>query len=88
MLTLEAIIYLLCILTSSVCAWLLITAFLRRKENLLLWSALCFSVLAVNNLLVFTDIVLLPQIDLSPARSLTALAAGALLLFGFIWGME
>ena len=88
MLTFEAIVYLLCVLTSSLCAWLLITAFVRRRESLLVWSGLCFSLLAVNNMLVFMDLVVLPQIDLSLARSLTALAAGILLLCGFIWGME
>jgi hypothetical protein len=88
MLTFEAIIYLLCILMSSLCAWLLITAFLRVRQALLLWSALCFCLLAVNNLLVFADLVVLPQIDLSLARSLTALFAGILLLGSFIWEME
>jgi hypothetical protein len=88
MLTLEAVIYLLCVFTSALCAWLLIRGFHRQRQSLLLWSALCFSLLAVNNLLVFADLVILPQIDLSLARSLTALAAGLLLLCGFIWGME
>jgi len=88
MLTFEAAIYFLCILTSLVCAWLLIAAFRRQRQNLLLWSAVCFTLLTVNNLLVFADLVLLPDIDLSLARSLTALAAGAVLLGSFIWGME
>jgi hypothetical protein len=88
MLTIEAIIYLLCLATSSLCAWLLITAFIRRRQSLLLGSALCFTLLAVNNLLVFADLILLPQMDLSLPRALTALAAGVLLLSGFIWGME
>ena len=88
MLTAEALIYLLCIGTSALCAWLLIASFRRNGQNLLLWSALCFVLLTINNLLVFTDLILLPQIDLSLARSLSALAAGVLLLSGFIWGME
>ena len=88
MLTFEAFIYLLCVLTSAGCAWLLISAFLRRGQSLLLWSATCFSLLAVNNLLVFADLVLLPQLDLSLARSLTALAAGIVMLGSIIWGME
>ena len=88
MLTFEAGIYLLCLFTSVACAWLLISAFYRRRQNLLLWSALCFSLLAMNNLLVFADLVLLPLSDLSLARSLTALAAGVVLLGSFIWGME
>ena len=88
MLTFEAAIYLLCVFTSAVCAWLLIAAYLRRRQALLLWSAVCFSLLAVNNLLVFADLILLPQVDLSLARSLTALAAGVVMLGSFIWGME
>lgn len=86
--TVEAIIYLVCLLTSTLCAWLLFTAFKRHRQNLLLWSALCFGLLAVNNLLVLVDLVILPDIDLSPARSLTALAAGCVMLYGFIWEVE
>ena len=88
MLTFEAFIYLLCLFTSVVCAWLLAAAYLRRRQSLLLWSAACFSLLAINNLLVFVDLVLLPQIDLSLARLLTALLAGIVMLGSFIWGME
>ena len=88
MITFEAAIYLLCLFTSVVCAWLLIAGFYRRRQNLLLWSAVCFVLLAANNLLVFADIVILPEIDLALARSLTALAAGVVLLGSFIWGME
>jgi hypothetical protein len=88
MLTVEATIYLMCVCTSALCAWLLIAAFVRRRQSLLLWSAMCFCLLAVNNLLVFTDLIVLPEVDLSMARLLTALAAGMLLLCGFIWGME
>lgn len=86
--TFEAVIYLLCVFTSSLCAWLLITAFRRDRDTLLLCSALCFALLIANNLLVFADIILLPQIDLTLARLLTALAAGLVLLCGIIWGME
>jgi hypothetical protein len=88
MLTFEAVIYLLCVFTSALCAWLLISAYLRRRQSLLLWSAVCFTLLAANNFLVFADLVLLPQLDLSLARSLTALAAGIVMLGSFIWGME
>jgi hypothetical protein len=88
MLTFEGIIYFLCVLTSSLCAWLLMQAYRRQRQNLLMWSALAFCLLASNNLLVFVDLIVLPDIDLSPARSLTALAAGIVLLYGFIWEVE
>jgi hypothetical protein len=88
MLTLEAFIYLLCIVTSGLCGWLLVAAYWRTREGLLLFSAACFSFLTINNVLVFTDLILLPDIDLSLARALTALIAGVLLLYGIIWGMR
>jgi hypothetical protein len=54
-----------------------------------LWSALCFLLLAVNNLLVVVDLVILPTtIDLSPLRHLASLAAVSVLLFGFVWETE
>ena len=88
MLTFEAVIYTLCIFTSGLCSWLLMTAFRRQRQSLLLSSAVSFILLTLNNVLVFTDLIILPQIDLSLARSLTALSAGLVLLGGIIWGMR
>ena len=86
--SIPTVIYLLCVATSALCAALLLRAYSRNRVRLLLWSAVCFVLLAANNLLVFADIVILPEIDLALARSLTALAAGVVLLGSFIWGME
>jgi uncharacterized protein DUF5985 len=84
----EAVIYLLCFFSSGLCAYLLNRSFSRSRERLLLWSAICFALLSVNNLLVFIDIILLPEIDLTLLRSLASLAAVATLLYGFIWEMD
>jgi uncharacterized protein DUF5985 len=51
----------------------------------LIWSALCFALLALNNLALAVDILLLPDTDLSPLRIITALLAVGVLLYGFIW---
>jgi hypothetical protein len=83
-----AVVYFLCFASSGLCAYLLVTAFVRRREKLLLWSALCFCLLAINNLLVFVDIIVLPEIDLKLWRSLTSFAAVAVLLYGFVWEIE
>ena len=88
MISFEAIVYFLCFASSALCAYLLSNAFRRQKERLLLWSSLCFYLLALNNLLVFVDIILLPDLDLLPFRSLAALAAMAILIYGFIWEIE
>jgi len=81
-------VYGLCLLTSALCAALLIRSYGRSRQPLLLWSAACFSLLAINNLLVVLDMVVLPGIDLSLARQVTSLAAVGVLLYGFIWEVD
>jgi ABC-type glycerol-3-phosphate transport system permease component len=81
----EAIIYLLCVATSLLCAYLLARAYHRGRTKLLIWSALCFALLALNNLVVAADVLLLPTIDLAVLRLATSLAAVTVLLYGFIW---
>ena len=82
-------VYLLCFLTSSACAWLLLRSYWRSGARLLLWSALCFVFLGLNNLVVVVDLVLLPEaVTLQTERLLLSLAAVVVLLFGFIWDLE
>lgn len=84
--TIPSLIYLLCAVTSLICLVLLARGYARTGVKLLLWSALCFVGLAINNLLLFLDLVLLPQdIRLLTWRQLTTLAALGVLLYGFIW---
>jgi hypothetical protein len=83
-----AIVYFLCFATSGACAWLLGRAYRSSGARLLLWSALCFLFLAGNNLLLFVDLLILPQIDLRLGRLLLSLAAVSILLFGFVWDLE
>lgn len=84
----QTAIYSLCLLTSAGCAFLLVRSFAQSRARLLLWSALCFVLLAVNNLLVVLDLLLLPAVDLVPLRNLASLAAVGVLIFGFIWETE
>ena len=86
---LPSAVYLLCFLTSSACAWLLARSYLRTGARLLLWSALCFVLLGCNNLVVFVDLVLLPEaVTLQVLRLIFSLAAVVVLLFGFICDQE
>jgi hypothetical protein len=80
-----AAVYLLCTLTSALCAVLLLREYRRTSARLLLWSSLSFIGWAVNNALVFTDLVVAPGIDLSVVRVVVALIAVSLLLYGLIW---
>jgi hypothetical protein len=83
--TLEASIYLLCVITSLLCAYLLARAYLRGRTKLLVWSALCFALLAINNLVLTVDVLLLPDADLSLLQLLTSLSAIMVLLYAFVW---
>jgi len=78
-------VYLLCAATSMACAALLFRGYRRQRTRLLLWSSLCFGLLAFNNTLLLVDLIVAPEIDLSVWRSLTALAGVGVLLFGLIW---
>jgi len=83
-----AVVYLLCLLTSAACAGLLLRAWGRSRAPLLLWSGASFVLLAINNLFVVADMLVLPGIDLNWPRQLTSLAAAAVLIYGFIWEVE
>jgi hypothetical protein len=79
------LVYLLCAATSFACTFLLWRGWKRSRVRLLLWTALCFVGLALNNILLFVDMVLVPGVDLSLVRNLPALAGLAVLLVGMIW---
>jgi hypothetical protein len=83
-----SIVYLLCFLTSGACAVLLLRSYRTSSARLLLWSGLCFLLLAGNNLVVVLDLLVLPDWDMRLPRLLLALAAVAILLFGFVWDLE
>lgn len=79
------IVYALCALTSVICAVLLLRGFLSSGVRLLLWAGLCFVGLAANNVLLFIDLGLVPDIDLSVWRSLPTLFGIMLLIYGLVW---
>jgi hypothetical protein len=81
-------VYLLCLLTSAICAWLLMRSYVRHRTRMLLWSSACFGLLAVNNLIMVLDILVFPETDLSIYRTIASLAAVATLLYGFIWEID
>lgn len=82
----QTAVFLLCLLTSAVCAWLLFRQYARTQARLLLWSAICFLGLTANNLFVVVDILILSDaMSLLPLRHLSSLLAVGVLLYGFIW---
>ena len=81
----ETLVYALCALTSIACAVLLLRGYAHSRVRLLLWGGLCFAGLALNNVLLFIDLGLVPTVDLSVWRSIPALAGLILLIYGLVW---
>lgn len=80
-----ALVYLLCALTSVFCVILLSVNYHRSRVKLLFWTAICFSGFALNNVLLFADLVMFPSWDLSAIRLVPALVGVGLLLWGLVW---
>jgi hypothetical protein len=83
-----AVIYTLCAITSGFCTWLLVRAYIGTKSRLLLWSAICFAGLTLENAGLWVDKIVFPMSDLSVMRLSIGLFAMAVLLFGLIWEAE
>lgn len=77
--------YMLCALTSILCFGFLTRGYLRTRARILMWSSICFFFLTLQNVVLFTDLVLVPAIDLSMYRIGLGLAGSFSLLFGLIW---
>lgn len=83
-------VYVLCALTSIVCAVMLLRGYLRSRSRLLLWSSLCFIGFGVNNLLLMIDRVFYPEVTFFPAawRSGAALLGLCVLIYGLIFDVD
>ena len=83
--TLGFILTTLAVLTCLACTVLLFRGYARSGLRLLLWSALCFVFLTLNNVLLFFDLVVFPtEVDLRPYRLAAAAVGLAFLIYGFI----
>ncbi len=78
-------VYLLCALTSVTCTLLLVRSYRRTRVRLLLWSSVCFVALALNNLFLVVDLLVVPTVDLQFCRSGIALAGMLALVYGLVW---
>lgn len=74
-------------LTVGLCAFLLLRAYARVRQRLLLWSGLCFVGLMLSNALLFVDLQIVSE-SLYPLRLATAAVSMLLLLYGLIFGSD
>jgi hypothetical protein len=77
-------IYVLCAATSITAALLLFRQYRAKQTRLLFWSSLGFFGLAVNSVLVYVDLALIPTLDLSLTRSVAAALAIAAIVYGLV----
>jgi hypothetical protein len=82
--TLKILIIAIAPLTSIACMVLLFRSYLATRRRLLLWSGVCFVGQSVNNVVLFLDIVVLPDVDLRGIRLTAALVGMLFLIYGFI----
>jgi len=88
MVSITLVLTMLAALTSLGCTVLLFRAYLGARLRLLLWGGLCFVCLSINNILLFLDLAVFPDLDFRPYRLGAALAGVLFLLYGFIWEAE
>ena len=75
----------LTLLTTLLCAALLLRAYQNVRKRLLLWSGLCFVGLAVSNILRIADLRIFLAADLYTYRLGASAIAMGLLLWGLVW---
>jgi hypothetical protein len=81
----EGVIYLLSAATALACALLLLRGYRRSRTRLLLWCGLCFLALFAENVMLFIDLEVLPEVDLLLVRRSLGLSGIGVLLFGLVW---
>jgi hypothetical protein len=80
----KSILFGAAVLTSFSCSVLLFRGFKRKRIRMLMWSGLCFAGLTVNNIALFLDLVIFPEVDLRLLRFGSALVGMLFLLYGFV----
>jgi hypothetical protein len=78
-------VYILCAVTCLLCAILLFRGYARTGVRLLFWSGLCFIGLMLDNVMVYVDLVIVPDVSLAVWRKIPGLIAISLLLYGLVW---
>ena len=82
------LIYGLCMVLSLAIALMLWRHQRRRPTRLIVWTAVCFSGLALSNLALILDKLIFPEFDLTLVRHTISLVSIGALLFGLIYEEE
>jgi hypothetical protein len=77
-------VYILCALTSGICALLLLRNYRTSKVPLVMWTGVCFVAFTIGNILLFVDLVMVPSQDLLLWRIFASLFGATVLLYELI----
>jgi hypothetical protein len=80
-------VYLICAGLSILCTFMLFRGYANTGTKLLLWTAVSFALMALNNIFLFVDLALLPELNLNGPfwRNILGAASGSVMLCGLIW---
>jgi hypothetical protein len=77
-------VYLACAAMSLFCMGMLIRSYRRTRHRLLFWSSWCFAGLALNNVLLFIDLVVFRDVSLYQVRTAAATLGLVALVYGLL----
>ncbi len=78
-------VYLLCTLVSLFCSVLLFRGYRGSGFRLLLWSSICFLFMTLDNLFLFLDRIVFPDLNMVLWRRPFALVGLVFLVYGMVW---
>lgn len=81
----QFIVNILGALTAALCAVLLLRAYARVRQRLLLWSGLCFVGFTLSNALVIVDLAVVPHYSIYVWRLAVAATSLVVLVYGLIF---
>lgn len=79
------VIYALCALTSLTCAVMLVRGYLKSRTRILFWASICFVCLALNNALLYLDLIVFPDLPIVVFRVFPGVIGLAVFIYGLIW---
>lgn len=80
-----AVVYLLCALTSLLCAVMLFKAFKKSQFRLLFWSSMGFTGFFISNILLIVDVLVFPDVTyIIHFRSIPAVIGMVVMIYGLI----
>jgi hypothetical protein len=81
----QFVVNLLGTVTVALCALLLLRAYFKVRQRLLMWCGLCFAGLTISNSLLVVDLFVFEELTLYRYRLASAAIAMLLMVYGLIF---